>query len=120
MGTATLHFYMGLFNKKKKKAESTLMTNVISQLKKHDKEVANYKRMKLTIDKFITLYKKYLTNSATINGDQLVLHLKEGQRSSFPDGFFAYADKLGLTIEPHCSSGYIYEQRPFTIRAKAK
>jgi len=111
---------MGLFGRKPKQPKTTLTVNLISTLTKHDKEIANYKRMKLTIQKFITLYKKDLATTVNINGDQLTLYLRQGQRSSFPDGFFAYADKLGLTIEPHCISGYRYEERPFTIRAKSK
>ncbi len=42
--------------------------------------------------------------------------------NKYPDGFFAFADKLGLNVEPICGSGYgsRNDNRQIIVRAKVK
>ncbi len=118
MGFVTIFYPMGLFKRKAKTVE-TLSINLGKELKKHDTEVENYQRMKKNIHKFISTYKSQLTTSAYIHGDSVTLHLKRDYYSAYPDGFFALAEKLGLNIEPHCSSGYDSSmERSISVRAK--
>ena len=112
---------MGLFGKKKKATiVPTLTVNLIKVIKEHDKEVENYQRMKINIQKFVTKFKHDLGVDASINGDKLTLYLRKEYYDSYPDQFFAMADKLGLTVEPYCTSGYSSDERSFIIRVKNK
>jgi len=114
---------MILFKRKKAKIVPTLTVNLIKVIREHDEEVRNYQRMKINVQKFITKFKSELGVDAYIHGDKLTLYLRKQHRSDeYPDGFFAFADKLGLTVEPICSSVYSYsdKEKPFTVRAKSK
>ncbi len=110
--------------KKSKKAEETLAINLGIQLKNHDTEINNYQIMKARIHKFTKAYKAQLTTRAYIHGTGITLYLKKEYYTEFPDGFLAYADKLGLTVEPICNNGFGYgssdNERSFVIRAKSK
>ncbi len=108
--------------KKSKKAEETLAISLGRELKKHDAEIENYQRMKLNIHKFINHYKAQLTCRAYMHSSGVTLYLQGEYFNEYPDGFFAFADKLGLTVEPNCNSGYSYSdnERPVVVRAKNK
>ena len=119
MGFVTIFYPMGLFKKRKARIVETLSINLGNEIEKHDTEIANYQRMKKNIHKFINAYKEQLTRSAYIHGDSVTLHLKEDYYSVYPDGFFALADKLGLNIEPICSSSWSSaNERSISVRAK--
>lgn len=111
---------MGLFKKKKQVPKETLHDSLAKVIKSHDREIENYIRMKATIGKLVAKYRTSLTTSAYIHGDGITLYIKHME--GYPDGFFAFADKLGLNVEPICGSGYASrgENRQIIIRAKDK
>lgn len=111
---------MGLFSKKKK-----VPITVESSLKKcldiEDKRVDNYLKTKPAVQKLIAKYKTSLTPFANIYNYEIRLTLKEEFYTKYPDGFFAFADKLGLNIEPICHGGYSSgKERDFTVRVKGQ
>jgi len=108
-----------MFNKKKKK-EPTVEENLVKEIQSEDAKMHNYVATKKVISKFITKYKSSLTNYARIYDYTLRFTLKKEYSSTYPNGFFAYADKLGLNIEPICNSNYSEATRDFIVRAKKK
>ncbi len=115
---------MKLFGKKKpKKAKPTLADEFSTATKKRDTINKNYTTMKPQVTKLITKYKDALTTHVDISGSIITLHLIEKYKTIFPDGFFAFADKLGLNIEPTCMSDRYsgsYNYRAFDVRVKSK
>ena len=111
---------MRLFKRKEAKIVPTLTVNLIKVIREHDEEIANYRRMKINVQNFITKFKNELGVDAYISGDKLTLYLRKQHGGEYPDGFFAFADKLGLTIEPICSTIYTDNEKPFSVRAKSK
>jgi len=112
---------MGLFRKKKAVVvPKTALQNLNEEIKTHTATVDNLERLKPRINKFITHYKKQLDNSSHVYGNGITLQFAKGF-TTYPDGFYAFADKLGLNIEPRCGSTYSYSPEPsFTVRAKSK
>jgi len=108
-----------MFNKKKK-PEPTVQENLKAEIKVEDHKMANYIATKKVINKFISKYKSSLTNYARIYDYTLRFTLKKEYSDIYPNGFFAYADKLGLNIEPICNSSYSNTTRDFIVRAKKK
>ncbi len=113
---------MGLFGKKKsKRKQVTTSDEFIKATKERDLINKNYVTIKPQVTKLIAKYKDALTTHASISGDVITLHLIEKYNEIYPDGFFAFADKLGLNIEPTCMSGrYPSEYRAFDVRVKGK
>ena len=115
---------MGLFGKKKpKRKQVTTSDEFIKATKERDRINKNYSIIKPQVTKLIAKYKDSLTTHASISGDIITLHLIDKYKVIYPDGFFAYADKLGLNIEPSCmNSRYPSENtyRAFDVRAKSK
>ena len=113
---------MGLFRKKKKKVvvEKTASQLLNEEIRTHTTTVDNLERLKPRVNKFITHYKKQLDAHIQVYGNGITLTFAKGFEK-YPDGFYAFADKLGLNIEPHCSSTYSYRPEPsFTVKAKEK
>jgi len=115
---------MGFFRKKKKKAvivERTPSQKLNDEIKTHARTVNNLERLKPRLNKFIVHYKKQLdSDSGHIYDGGITLTFNKGFKG-YPDGFFAFTDKLGLNIEPLCASRYDYkEEKTFVVRAKAK
>ncbi len=111
---------MGLFKKKKASIVPTLDTELNKAIAKHDAIVDNYIRTKPALRKLVTKYKSSLTNYANIYDGRIRISLKKEFFKDYPDGFFAYADKLGLTIEPICNSYSESMERDLVVRAKSK
>ena len=113
---------MGLFRKKKNAVvvEKTATQKLNDEIKLHTSTVANLERLKPRINKFITHYKKLLDPHTLVYSGAITLSFKEGFKG-YPDGFFAFADKLKLNIEPMCESTYNYKaEKSFVVRAKSK
>jgi len=116
---------MGLFKKKKKKAkvvEKTASQQLNEEIKTHTTTVDNLERLKPRVNKLITYYKKQLPQSSRkyVHGSGITLTFAKGF-TVYPDGFFAFADKVGLNIEPLCSNRYDYNpELSFVVRAKTK
>jgi len=97
---------MGLFTRKKKKNAVVVktITQVLNEkIKEHSIFVENLERMKPRLNKFVAEYKAYLSAYKYVHETGITLCLKKGI-GSYPDGFFASADRLGLNIEPSCST----------------
>ncbi len=121
MGTACLYFPMGLFNKKKKAkvVEKTPIQKLNEEIKINTNTVTSLERLKPRLNKFITHYKRQLHSDSHVYGTGVTLHFSKGI-VTYPDGFYAFADKLGLNIEPICGSTYNYSPEPsFIVRAKS-
>jgi len=113
---------MGLFKKEKKKVirEKTALQNLIEEIKTHTTTVDSLERLRPRLKKFITHYKKQLNLHNNVYGSGVTLTFAKGF-INYPDGFYAFADKLGLNIEPVCASSYDYSPEPsFIVRAKSK
>ena len=115
---------MGLFGKKKpKRKQVTTSDEFTKATKERDLINKNYATIKPQVIKLIAKYKDALTTHASISGDVITLHLIDKYLEIYPDGFFAFADKLGLNIEPTCMNGRYasqYTYRAFDVRAKNK
>jgi len=112
---------MGLFRRKKKNAVIvTLAQNLGKELDKHDKKIDIYLRTKPQLLKLIKKYKTSLTTHAHIYDGIITIHLQEEFNEKYPDGFFAYADKLGLNVEPICGTYNDSLEKAITVRAKSK
>lgn len=109
--------------KKKKKAvivEKTPIQNLTEEIRKNTSAVESLERLKPRLNKLITHYKKQLSSSSHVYGIGITLRFSKGM-TTYPDGFYAFADELGLNIEPLCSSRYSFEAEPsFVVRAKYK
>jgi len=116
---------MGLFKKKKNAViVKTFLQALNHEMKIEDDRIVNYQRLKSKLPKFLTAYQKYFNNYAHIYGDTIQLQFKKDYED-YPDGFFALADKLGLNIEPCCTSGgfgfdYADYYRSFNVKVKSK
>ena len=112
---------MGLFRKKKAVVvPKTAVQKLNEEIKINTNAVTSLERLKPRLNKLITHYKKQLDTDSHVYGIGVTLHLAKGF-TKFPDGFYAFADKLGLNIEPACTSSYNYKEEPtFTVRAKSK
>ena len=123
MGTATLYFPMGLFKKKKaKKVEvpKTAIQNLNEQIKTYSATVSDLERLKPRLAKLVTHYKKQLGTYNYAHNTGVTMRFTKGI-INYPDGFYAFADKLGLNVQPVCSSGYDYDPEPtFIVSAKSK
>ncbi len=122
MGTATLYFQMFNLKKKAKKVEipKTALQNLNTEIKLYTNTVANLERLKPRLNKLITHYKKQLGSYNYVHSGGITLNFAKGI-TNYPDGFYAFADKLGLNIEPQCSSNYNYSPEPtFVVSAKSK
>ncbi len=123
MGTATLYFPMGLFKKKKaKKVEvpKTAIQNLNEQIKTYSATVSDLERLKPRLAKLVTHYKKQIGTYNYAHNSGVTLRFAKGI-INYPDGFYAFADKLGLNVQPVCSSGYDYDPEPtFIVSAKSK
>ncbi len=110
-----------MFGRKKKAVIVPTIENELDKvIKAEDKKVDNYTRAKPAVKKLIARYKKSLIPTANLYDHVIRLTLKKEFYNDFPDGFFAYADKLGLNIEPICNTYNSSQERDFTIRAKKK
>jgi len=114
---------MGLFKKKPKKAkvvEKTASQNLTEEIKNHTTTVSNLERLKPRLNKFMTHYKRQLSTSNYVHSSGVTLHFAKGIKT-YPDGFYAFADKLGLNVLPICGSRYSYDEEPsFVVSAKSK
>ncbi len=114
---------MGLFKRKPKKAkvvEKTALQNLNQEIRTHEITATNLERLKPRLNKFITHYKKQLSGYNYVHSSGVTMHFAKGIKN-YPDGFYAFADKLGLNIEPQCSSRYGYTDEPsFIVSAKNK
>ena len=112
---------MGLFRKKKAVVVSkTASQNLDIEIKIHTATVDILERLKPRVNKLITHYKKQLDSHTHVYGSGITLQFAKGF-TTYPDGFYAFADKLGLNIEPRCGSTYSYEPEPsFVVKAKSK
>lgn len=114
---------MGFFRKKKKKAvivERTPSQKLNDEIKRHTTTVNNLERLKPRLNKLIAHYKKQLDKYSNIYDEGISLSFTKGFKG-YPDGFFAFTDKMGLNIEPLCASRYDYkEEKTFVVRAKSK
>lgn len=123
MGTATLSFQMfNLKKKPKKKAEvpKTAIQNLNAEIKSYTTTVDNLERLKPRLAKLVTHYKKQLGTYNYAHNTGVTLRFAKGI-INYPDGFYAFADKLGLNVQPVCSSGYDYDPEPsFIVSAKSK
>jgi len=113
---------MGLFRKKKKAVvvEKTVSQKLNDEIKNHTIKINNLERLKPRLNKFIAHYKKQLNPDSRVYDSGVTLTFVKGFKN-YPDGFYAFADKLGLNIEPRCSTTYNYgEEQSFIVRAKSK
>ncbi len=114
---------MGLFKKKKKKAkvvEKTALQNLNKEIETHTTTVSNLERLKPRLNKFMTHYKRQLSAYNYVHSSGVTLHFAKGIKT-YPDGFYAFADKLGLNVLPICGNRYNYEEEPsFVVSAKSK
>jgi len=114
---------MGLFRKKKKAkvVEKTALQKLNEEIKINTNAVTSLERLKPRLNKLITHYKKQLApDRSHVYGIGVTLQFAKGI-TTYPDGFYAFADNLGLNIEPMCASRYSYEAEPsFVVRAKTK
>ena len=113
---------MGLFRKKKKAVvvEKTASQNLDVEIKSHTSAVNELERLKPRLNKLITHYKKQLQKHTHVYGNGITLTFIKGV-NGYPDGFYAFADKLGLNIEPIFTSKYNYhEDKSFVVKAKSK
>ena len=111
-----------MFGRKKKAVivERTAIQNLTEEIRVNTSAVKSLERLKPRLNKLITHYKKQLDSSSHVYGIGITLHFSKGI-INYPDGFYAFADKLGLNIEPLCSSRYSFEAEPsFVVRAKYK
>jgi len=111
---------MGLFKKRKAVIVPTIDNELKKVMDKEDKKVNSYLKTKPAVKKLIAKYKQCLTNYANIYDYNIRLSLKKEFFKDYPDGFFAYADKIGLTIEPICNNYNESMERDFIVRAKNK
>ncbi len=113
---------MGLFRRKKKAVivQKTASQNLDMEIRIHTSTVNNLERLKPRLNKLITHYKKQLQKHTHVYANGITLTFIKG--NGYPDGFYAFADKLGLNIEPICSNNsYSYsEEKSFIVRAKSK
>ncbi len=113
---------MGLFRRKKKAVvvPKTASQNLDIEIKTHATAVVTLERLKPRVNKLITHYKKQLDSHTHVYGNGITLSFITGF-PNYPDGFYAFADKLGLNIEPICGSTYNYrEEKSFVVKAKNK
>jgi len=113
---------MGLFKRKKKAVvvPKTASQNLDIEIKSHTSAVNELERLKPRLNKLITNYKKQLQSHTHVYGNGITLTFVKGVQG-YPDGFYAFADKLGLNIEPICTSTYNYsEEKSFVVKAKSK
>jgi len=112
---------MGLFRKKKAVVvPKTAIQKLDEEIKINTNAVDSLERLKPRLSKLITHYKKQLDSDSHVYGIGVTLNFAKGF-TKYPDGFYAFADKLGLNIEPRCGSTYSYSPEPsFTVRAKSK
>lgn len=113
---------MGLFKKKKKAVvvEKTPIQKLNEEIRINTNAVDSLERLKPRLNKLITHYKKHLDSNSHVYGIGVTLRFAKGF-TKYPDGFYAFADKLGLNIEPVCGSTYSYSPEPsFIVRAKSK
>ena len=111
---------MGLFRKKKAViVEKTATQKLNEEIKTHTTVIDSIERLKPRLNKLIAHYKKQLQSHTHVYGGGVTLTFIKG--NGYPDGFYAFADKLGLNIEPICGSTYSYsEEKSFVVRAKSK
>jgi len=114
---------MGFFRKKKAKVvEKTATQKLNEEIKNHAIKIENLERLKPRLNKLIIHYKKQLHKSSRqyVSDNGMTLTFAKGYEG-YPDGFFAFADKTGLDIEPLCASRYSYEvESSFIVKAKEK
>jgi len=113
---------MGLFSKKKKAkvVEKTPSQKLTEEIKIHTTAVDSLERLKPRLNKLITHYKKQLDPYSRVYDSGITLTFMKGFKD-YPDGFFAFSDKLGLNIEPLCGSRYeVDREKSFIVRAKVK
>lgn len=112
---------MGLFRKKKAVVvEKTASQKLNEEIKIHTSTVDNLERLKPRVNKLIAHYKKQLDTHSHVYDNGITLTFIKGV-NGYPDGFYAFADKLGLNVEPICGSTYNYrEEKSFVVRAKNK
>ncbi len=113
---------MGLFRKKKKAVvvEKTPIQKLNEEIKINTNAIVNLERLKPRLNKLITHYKKQLDPYSHIFGIGITLTFAKGF-NNYPDGFYAFADKLGLNIEPICGSRFDFQPEPsFVVKAKHK
>ena len=112
---------MGFFRKKKKAVvvEKTPIQKLNDEIKTHTATVDKLERLKPRLNKLVEHYKKQLDPYSRVYESGVTLSfLKE--IGNYPDGFYAFADKLGLNVEPSCSRYYSNEEKSFVVRAKSK
>jgi hypothetical protein len=113
---------MGLFRRKKKAVvvEKTATQKINAEIKTYTTTVDKLERLKPRLNKLITHYKKQLQLHTHVYGHGITLTFIKGD--GYPDGFYAFADKLGLNIEPICSNNSYgsNEEKSFVVRAKSK
>jgi len=115
-------FKEGLFKRKKKAVvvEKTPIQKLNEEIKINTDAINNLERLKPRLNKLITHYKKQLDSYSHVFGGGITLSLLKGI-NSYPDGFYAFADNLGLNIEPICGSSYGYsDEKSFTVKVKHK
>ncbi len=111
-----------MFGRKKKAVvvPKTASQNLNAEIKSHTNAVNSLERLKPRLNKLITHYKKQLQAHTHVYGSGITLTFIKGV-DGYPDGFYAFADKVGLNIEPICGSTYAYsEEKSFVVRAKNK
>jgi len=82
--------------------------------------VDSLEKLKPRLNKLITHYKKQLDSHTHVYANGITLQFAKGF-TTYPDGFYAFADKVGLNIEPLCSSRYDFQPEPsFVVKAKYK
>jgi len=113
---------MGFFRRKKKAVvvSKTASQNLDIEIKIHTSTVDTLERLKPRVNKLITHYKKQLDSHTHVHASGITLQFAKGL-TTYPDGFYAFADNLGLNIEPICGSSYGYQPEPsFVVKAKSK
>jgi len=112
---------MRLFKRKKNAVvvPKTAIQKLNDEIKLNTNAVISLERLKPRLNKLITHYKKQLDSDSHVYGIGVTLHFAKGF-TKYPDGFYAFADKLGLTVEPQCSSRNYEPEPSFVVRAKSK
>ncbi len=112
---------MGFFKRKKKAVvvPKTAIQKLNEEIKLNTNAVNSLERLKPRLNKLITHYKKQLSSDSHVYGIGVTLNFSKGT-TRYPDGFYAFADKLGLNIEPQCSSRDYQPEPSFVVRAKSK